>query len=245
MPKLINSSRRRIEISPLTEDGFRSFGSVIQYPSSRSKDALPANQGTALKIPSICLSVNSYHLAPSKREAAATTNLFICYPRELRREADTAEIFDVQILERHNYTTQTFVPLGLDSGKAAAACYLVIVCPSLPCFTSSVARSESGADKPLFGELKPGSMDSLNLREAPDLDGLKAFIAHGNQAITYAAGTWHAPMVVLGKEPVQFVVFQFTNGVAEEDCEEALIQPKKEKGCGIEIALPHGSASKL
>jgi len=38
--------------------------------------------------------------------------------------------------------------------------------------------------------------------------------------VTYGPGTWHAPMVVLGEKPVEFVVVQYANGVASEDCQE-------------------------
>ena len=57
-------------------------------------------------------------------------------------------------------------------------------------------------------------------RGFPDLGKGKAFIAHGGQAVTYGAGTWHAPMVVLGNKAVDFVVVQFANGVGVEDCQE-------------------------
>jgi ureidoglycolate lyase len=58
----------------------------------------------------------------------------------------------------------------------------------------------------------------------PDLDNLRAFIAKGSQAVTYGAGTWHAPMVVLGNKPVDFVVVQYANGVGLEDCQEVEIK---------------------
>ncbi|OAQ98042.1 hypothetical protein LLEC1_07945, partial [Akanthomyces lecanii] len=40
-------------------------------------------------------------------------------------------------------------------------------------------------------------------------------------AITYGAGTWHAPMAVLGAPgtTLDFVVTQFASGVADEDCQ--------------------------
>ncbi|KAF3345269.1 Signal recognition particle 68 kDa protein [Verticillium dahliae VDG2] len=44
-------------------------------------------------------------------------------------------------------------------------------------------------------------------------------------AVTYGAGTWHAPMVALGPQgtSVEFVVTQFANGVADEDCQEVVL----------------------
>jgi ureidoglycolate lyase len=51
--------------------------------------------------------------------------------------------------------------------------------------------------------------------------------------VTYGPGTWHAPMMVLpplekevedghtgGTGTIDFLVTQFANGVAEEDCQE-------------------------
>lgn len=66
----------------------------------------------------------------------------------------------------------------------------------------------------------------------PDLANLRAFLAHGGQALTYGVGTWHAPMAVVGAVPIDFVVVQFCNGVAEEDCEEIEID-----GDGMSVAV--------
>ena len=63
----------------------------------------------------------------------------------------------------------------------------------------------------------------VQIQRPPDLLNLKAFTAHGEQAITYGVGTWHAPMMVLGKRRVDFVVTQFVSGVADEDCQEVMV----------------------
>ncbi|KAK9388605.1 ureidoglycolate hydrolase [Lipomyces mesembrius] len=59
----------------------------------------------------------------------------------------------------------------------------------------------------------------------PDLKTLKAFVAKGNQAITYNPGTWHAPMVSL-KVVIDFAVLIHENGVADEDCQEVYVNPR-------------------
>lgn len=41
--------------------------------------------------------------------------------------------------------------------------------------------------------------------------------------ITYGAGTWHAPMVVVGEGRMDFVVTQWVNGREEDDCQEVEI----------------------
>ena len=144
--------------------------------------------------------------------------LFVCSPRKLRspaagerRGADSSPAasaspprgqLELRLLERHPYTTQTFVPLGMAGGGGddddAATAFVVVVAP-----TRAADEGGDGAG---------GGM--------PDLRGLRAFVGRAGQAVTYAVGTWHAPMVVVGAEPVSFVVTQFANGVAGEDCEE-------------------------
>ena len=124
-------------------------------------------------------------------------SMFSCFPR---RRLGPGNRFAVRILERHPFTTQTFCPLGLASG-GTQTCFFVIVAPSL---NISVKSGEGGprVDRP------------------PDLTKLRAFVAHGGQAVTYLPGTWHAPMVVLGESRVDFVVTQFVNGVPQDDCQE-------------------------
>lgn len=61
-------------------------------------------------------------------------------------------------------------------------------------------------------------------RGLPDLSNIQAFMCRGDQAVTYGVGTWHAPMVVLGDGPIEFVVVMHENGVPVEDCEECEIE---------------------
>lgn len=67
----------------------------------------------------------------------------------------------------------------------------------------------------------------------PDLENIRAFIARGDQAVTYGPGTWHAPMVVLGKKEVDFVVVQYVNGIGLEDCQEAVLEGVGENGISV------------
>lgn len=53
---------------------------------------------------------------------------------------------------------------------------------------------------------------------APDLKSLAAFVVAGPQAITYAPGTWHHPMIALD-EDADFVNVIFSDGTAS-DCDE-------------------------
>ncbi|KAJ3061369.1 hypothetical protein HDU98_002719 [Podochytrium sp. JEL0797] len=56
--------------------------------------------------------------------------------------------------------------------------------------------------------------------DTPDISRVRAFLAKGNQAVTYGVGTWHSPMMVVGEKSIEFVVVQWVSGVAGEDCVE-------------------------
>ncbi len=145
---------------------------------------------------------NNYSKSSSEIPGKAVMNMFSCFPRSLSTSVSSnSHIFNVRVLERHPYTTQTFIPLNLSSTDLFTK-YLVIVAPNLP-------PTEA------FPNLGP-----------PDLSKIKAFVAHGAQAVTYGAGTWHAPMVVIGERRVDFVVVQFANGVPEDDCQEVELEGK-------------------
>ena len=136
--------------------------------------------------------------------------MFACFPRVL--DIDTAAgkpVFRVRVLERHPFTTQTFVPMGLSFDDLETR-YLVIVAPTLP------SEEQNGRQGP------------------PDVRNLRAFVAHGRQAVTYGAGTWHAPMVVVGEKRVDFVVVQSVNGVSEDDCQEVEVE---QEGVGVSVAV--------
>ena len=132
-----------IPVVPLTQDSFAPFGTVVENPANatgRSQElkVVKANQGSALKYIDVSHVSNFYHLAPSSKPARAVMNMFVCSPRQLESASSGSDIgqeqkskFPVQILERHPFTPQTFVPLGLAADDAATV-YLVIVAPTLP-----------------------------------------------------------------------------------------------------------------
>lgn len=228
-----------VEVRPLTQVSFSDFGTVIENPNPFLQppvkmDRLPpyateANQGTAIKYQDVTNMRDLYPMAPSKASSRAVMNMFVCAPRELQRVSDEMldGLFRIDILERHPFTTQTFIPLGLPPAVQKESWYLVVVAPSLP---------RSPADH-LFpvppGQLPPGRLSSQGL---PDLTKIQAFMAKGSQAVTYRAGTWHAPMVVIGTKSIEFVVVQFANGVAKEDCQEVVLRSQGQ--AGIQVAVP-------
>ncbi|KAL2166686.1 hypothetical protein VTG60DRAFT_2316 [Thermothelomyces hinnuleus] len=238
-----------IEAVPLTREAFAPFGDVVENPrpdlhpsrADPASSALPfsavvANQGSAIKYQHVSRQVNLYDQAPSGRPGSAIMSIFVCAARAripdpppgpgvgpVRNtvpELQLPSIFTVAVLERHPYTTQTFIPLTSDP----AAHYLVIVAPSLPATPGEAPSAEA---LPVPASLPPstGYPRQLPGSGMPDLCRLRAFVANGTQAVTYGAGTWHAPMVALG-EPgtaLDFVVVQFANGVGIEDCQEVFL----------------------
>lgn len=159
-----------------------------------------ANQGTALKASPVSPWVDKYSESSSHTTKKPTISMFTCFPRELTHDQERGSpVFPIRILERHPYTTQTFVPMGL-SPRDQSSKYLVIVASS---------KQPTNA----FSREGP-----------PDLADVRAFVAGGRQAVTYGAGVWHAPMVVLGEKRVDFVVVQTTNGVPNDDCQEVDVE---------------------
>ena len=186
----------------LSSEAFRPFGAVIQNPSdaystnsvTEGQNTRPSlvNQGTALKYSNISPLCNNYDIATNEKSAEAVISLFVCSPRDPIEGGASGlyESFAVNLLERHPFTTQTFIPMGLDEADKSTA-FLVIVAPSL----------------------------DATVNQDPDVANLKAFLARGSQAVTYGVGTWHSPMIVIGRRPVSFVVLQHINGDPQYDCE--------------------------
>ncbi|KAF2660731.1 hypothetical protein K491DRAFT_688177 [Lophiostoma macrostomum CBS 122681] len=302
MPTSMPSPSIRTPIELLTQSSFSQFGTVIENPAHsivpRSQrlplpDAVSANQGSALKFLDVTHLTDLYHLAPSKKPAKAVMNMFVCAPRDLRPHEpsesmpsswgdidfgedddgdDDRQLFDVSILERHPFTTQTFIPMGLSQSDRHTQ-YLVIVAPTLPAAASrrhtdrpppyptlKLKRSRSlkeilarARPSPFTNEAAPPPSQFSRLHPSqrpkgpglPDLKNLRAFIATGNQAVTYGAGTWHAPMVVIGDRPIDFVVVQFANGVGPEDCQEIVLKPDGSAEEGMVVLVDSDSSGRV
>jgi ureidoglycolate lyase len=182
------------------------------------------------------------------------------------------QLLDVGILERHPFTTQTFIPMGLSQTDRHTQ-YLVIVAPTLPASASrrntgrpppyptpNIVRKKSLKDifararpSPYSNETTPPPSAFSRLPASarpkgpglPDLKNLRAFVASGNQAVTYGAGTWHAPMIVIGDRPIDFVVVQFSNDVGIEDCQEILLKPKSSASEGVVVTVDSDGSGKV
>lgn len=256
-----------VTAQPLEGSAFAPFGEVIQnprpglHPSNFAAAgplplaAVSANQGSAIKYQHVTRMVNSYHQAPSGTPGVAVMNMFVCAARKLGTRQNTSHntatpssrVFEVGILERHPYTTQTFTPLSV-SGPASPLLgehgYLVIVAPSLQTPSgSSAGRTPSHTEA--TAPTHRGIHYNSQAQSQPDLQRLKAFVATTDQAVTYGAGVWHAPMVALGPEgsTVDYVVTQFANGVGIEDCEEVVMESPENNG-HVWVELPGSSGSR-
>nr|POF02257.1 ureidoglycolate lyase [Quercus suber] len=218
--------QRLIHVSALEPQAFTPFGEVIQNPATHHGDPevrkIDANQGSATKWLDVTAMKDYYHRAASRKTARVVFNMFVCMPRPLSKCASGETVFEVAILERHPYTPQTFIPLSLDRSDRKT-CYLVIVAPTLP--------SRHEAQDTLRGSVEGVSRLTLTQQQTepkgpglPDLSKIQAFIARGDQCVTYGAGTWHAPMIVLGEREIEFVVVQHANEIANEDCQEVEIE---------------------
>ena len=265
MPQIL-APNLRIPVQPLEPHVFAPFGTVIQNPE-HAPSAVPvhhnvvsANQGSALKYVDVSHLTDYYDLAPSKKPARSVINMFVCSPRHLEETGTSngsgtesgasPKVFHVQILERHPFTSQTFIPTGLSIDDTTTR-YLVVVAPTLPAsagmdagkalpyplqapkgrwsvvdlfskarssYVMNASHSPSSSASDISDSRRPKGPGS------PDLSRVKAFIANGSQSVTYGPGTWHAPMVVLGIKSIDFVVVQYSNGVALEDCQEIAIK---------------------
>ncbi|PPJ57652.1 hypothetical protein CBER1_00101 [Cercospora berteroae] len=271
---------RLVSISPLTPQAFAPFGEVIQNPAAHDEldgngewrlQHQTANQGSATKWLNVTHMANHYDRAASRKAAKVAMNMFVCKPRTLsKRKSDGKEVFKVGIVERHPYTPQTFVPLGLGKEDKRTK-YLVIVAPTLPAKARSDAEQPDKAypvdaprrkrslkerllgarPDPFTNDHVPSTTRSVAALSPsqcpkgtglPDLENLQAFIARGDQAVTYGPGTWHAPMVVLGAKEIEFVVVQYANGVGIEDCQECEIDADNGEGVIIDVGVD-GSAA--
>ena len=125
---------------PLNATSFAPYGQILQPPSST--DTTPTtgtitNQGTATKYPFIPTLPDFYHLSPTRKPARPQLSLFVCRPHRSLRQG---RYLAVAVLERHPYTSQTFVPCGVDA-SARDVRYLVIVAPTLPERTTTTTTS--------------------------------------------------------------------------------------------------------
>lgn len=159
--------------TPLSADTFAPYGHVVQaYSNSelapKGTKVTPANQGSALKFHKLAPLVSSYP-QPHENSPTASPGLSVyrCSPLDFDFKSDFEQQGDgwpVRLLERHSYTSQAFVPMGVGS------------------------RDESTLEKSGHAYLVVVARNGEN--DQPDLSTLKAFVAGTSQAVVYAPGVW-------------------------------------------------------
>ena len=137
-----------IDPQPLTREAFAPFGDVIDVPNAPGRTYYEDALG---------------NLRPNARASLSMV---------LAGETPVGSL-RTKLLERHEFSSQTFVPVDV-------ARWLVVVAP----------HAAAGG---------------------PDLAGVKAFIANGQQGVTYKPNTWHHGLTVLDK-PARFAVFMWRVG---------------------------------
>lgn len=173
----------------ISPSNFQKFGEIMSG-ADQIDNSISANYGTAIKMLNVTKVTNTYYESPSGVKERPNFNIFrSSIPNHLIYNGTYLS----KVLERHPYTTQSFIPMG----QPPRVSYLVIVALSDPLTTLPIPSS------------------------------IKAFLVSGNQAVTYAAGTWHAPMVVIDSTVpyIDFAVFQYENGVPNDDCQECYFEP--------------------
>lgn len=112
----------------LTPEAFARFGGVISVEHQLEKAKLSsANYGTAVKLHKVAPIVNNFAKCGSGVNASPNLNVFRCSPpHHLLSETREGRAYSAKVLERHPFSSQTFVPMG-QSGDAS---YLVIVAES-------------------------------------------------------------------------------------------------------------------
>lgn len=142
---------RTIHCQPLTPDDYAPFGGVISTDVVTDRTVV-VNNGTARRTPEVVPTTNLYDKAPSQVPARTVLNVSLASPREVAPwrsdDGDSGRrVLRIKMLERHRFTTQSFIPMGADFQ------YLVVVTnnksesddlPDLDSLRGFVARDKQG-----------------------------------------------------------------------------------------------------
>ncbi|KAL1861336.1 hypothetical protein VTK73DRAFT_7151 [Phialemonium thermophilum] len=117
---------------PLTQEDYAPYGGIISTDVVTDRTVV-VNNGTARRTPEVVPTINRYSEAPSRIPARIVLNASLAGPREVEpwegadeestgcKAAGTKRVLKIKTLERHPFSTQSFIPMG--SGVK----YLVVV----------------------------------------------------------------------------------------------------------------------
>lgn len=114
----------------LTPETFAKFGDIISANHQiKGNKSSSANYGTAIKIHKVSRITNNFEDSYSETQATANFNIFRCSPPTdlIEENQDGKHVYKSKILERHPFSSQTFIPMGCDKDKDA---YVVICAES-------------------------------------------------------------------------------------------------------------------
>jgi len=144
----------KLSVKPLNAVDFAPYGEVISIPSEAGRTYFEDALG---------------NLRPAAHASLSTV---------LKPPMPATVSIPVELLERHEFSSQTFIPL-------ADVSWLIVVCPHLP-------------------------------GGGPDIGKAVAFIANGQQGITYRPNTWHHGLTVLAGAG-KFAVFMWRDGTSGDE----------------------------
>lgn len=120
---------QQILCQPLTPEAFAPFGTTLSANEQLSSSTnFSANYGTAVKLHKVSLVENNFSHAPSGQPATANLNIFRCSPPShlLSTNADDGHVhYTARVLERHPFSSQTFIPMGVNKSNK---CAYVVIC---------------------------------------------------------------------------------------------------------------------
>jgi allantoicase len=140
---------RIIHAAPLSVVAYAPYGGVISTDVVNEK-TVAVNGGTARRTPEVVPTENLYSNAASKVPGRVVLNVSLASPREVTAwsradglSEDGKSVLKISILERHRYSTQSFIPMG------AGIKYLVVVTdggdkPNLDGLKAFVATDKQG-----------------------------------------------------------------------------------------------------
>lgn len=109
-------------------EGFEKYGVAMNVNHLKNSVSIDeANQGSAIKLVKVAPCTNNYNDAPSGHPATTNWNIFrsSVIPEKWTSDA-SGTIYNLTVLEKHPYSSQTFVPMGRSAEEDV---YIVNVAP--------------------------------------------------------------------------------------------------------------------
>jgi ureidoglycolate lyase len=135
MVKILDVDTRNFERvieSKRSYTGYEKYGVAMNVDHLKNSVSIDeANQGSAIKLIKVAPCINNYHDAPSGDKATTNWNIFrscVVPEKWTIDESTNGAVYNLTVLEKHPYSTQTFVPMGRAANEDA---YLVNVAPDL------------------------------------------------------------------------------------------------------------------